>query len=100
MKFLFFVSITLLFSTQLNAKEKAASSSKEFDTPSCYQNIPVSCSFDDMTLSLCNSIGKEKFALDNKTHISGGNIFTSGNKTCTVKHVPKTDPAKYSVTIE
>ena len=70
---------------------------KTFESPMCYQNLPVTCGFDDMTLNFCNSVGKEKFSIENREHIPGGNIFRNAKKTCTVKHIKETEPAKYDV---
>jgi hypothetical protein len=33
-------------------------SAAEYETPDCYANVPTSCSFDEMTLHLCNEEGK------------------------------------------
>ena len=77
-----------------------SSIAQNFETPKCYQNVPVTCGFDDMTLSLCNSVGKEKFSIENRTHIPGGNIFSNSKKTCTVTHIQNTEPAQYSVSVK
>ena len=69
--------------------------------PQCYQSDPVSCSFDDMTLSLCESVGKAKFIAESRQQVVGGNSYTSTNeKTCLVKHVKNSDPSKYTVDIK
>jgi hypothetical protein len=32
----------------------------EYNTPACYQSVPTSCGFNEMTLSLCNKEGQAK----------------------------------------
>jgi hypothetical protein len=71
------------------------------NAPQCYQSDPVSCSFDDMTLSLCESAGKTKFIAESRQHVTGGNSYTSNEKkTCLVKHVKNSEPSKYTVDIK
>ena len=77
----------------------------EYETPACYANVPTSCSFDDMTLSLCNQEGSAKklvFLMSQRLYSPGGNKFATadGRRTCTVKGIKGTDPKKYRVTVE
>jgi hypothetical protein len=76
----------------------------EYDTPACYEKVPTSCGFDEMTLSLCNQEGQPddiKFSLSSKSYLPGGNKFTSSSgKTCLVKKIKDSEPAKYTVQIE
>lgn len=75
----------------------------EYNTPACYQSVPTSCGFDEMTLSLCNKEGratKTKFSISTRSYLPGGNKFTSGGKNCLVKKIKGTDPAKYNVQIK
>ena len=79
-------------------------SAAEYATPACYESIPTSCSFDEMTLSLCNKEGESKklvFLLSQRIHMSGGNKFGSadGSKVCTVQGIKGSDPKKYNVVI-
>ncbi|WP_130107458.1 hypothetical protein [Iodobacter fluviatilis] len=80
-------------------------SAAEYATPTCYENIPTSCSFNEMTLSLCNKEGKSKkvvFLLSQRIHIPSGNKFNSadGSKFCTVQGIKGTDPKRYTVVIK
>lgn len=91
------VSASLLFSSITMAGE--------YTTPSCYQKIPTSCSYNDMTLSLCNEEGKNKnivFLSSNRIYVTGGNKFGSadGRNVCTVKGIKGTDPKRYTVAIK
>ena len=77
---------------------------KEYEIPACYDSMPVTCSFDEMTLSLCNEEGKPAkivFLMSQKMYLSGGNRFGSadGRQICTVKGIKDTDPKRYSVEI-
>jgi len=75
----------------------------EYSTPSCYESVPTSCGFDEMTLSLCNKEGKArdvKFSLSGRSYMRGGNKFTSGRKQCLVKKIKGSEPAKYNVQIK
>jgi len=77
---------------------------KEYETPACYDSMPVTCSFNEMTLSLCNEEGRSEkivFLMSQKMYLSGGNRFGSadGSKICTVKGIKDTDPKRYSVEI-
>lgn len=76
----------------------------EYDLPPCYSTMPVTCTFDQMTLDMCNAEGKNPgsmFLISQKIYMPGGNKFGSadGRKTCVVRHIKDTDPAKYEVTI-
>lgn len=80
-------------------------SAAEYATPACYEDAPTSCSFNEMTLFLCNKEGESKkvvFLLSQRIHIPGGNKFGSadGKKVCTIKGVKGTDPKRYAVIIE
>lgn len=80
-------------------------SAAEYSTPACYENIPTSCSFDEMTLSLCNTEGESKkmvFMLSQRTYMPGGNKFgnADGSHVCTVKGIKGTSPKRYAVVIE
>lgn len=91
----FLIIIFVVHSNPLSAKTITVSA------PQCYQSEPVSCGFDDMTLSLCESVGKTKFIAESRQHIVGGNSYESTNeKTCLVKHVKNSDPSKYTVNIK
>jgi hypothetical protein len=77
----------------------------EYDLPSCYRTVPVTCSFNQMTLDMCNAEGNERkfvFLISERIYIPGGNIYGSadGKATCVVKPIKGTDPAKYDVTIK
>ena len=77
----------------------------EYPTPTCYQNVPTSCSFKGMTLSLCNKEGKSKnlvFLLSQRMYIRGGNKFGSadGKRICTARGIKGTKPKRYTVEIE
>lgn len=76
----------------------------EHVTPSCYENVPTTCSFDEMTLSLCNKEGKSMkmvFLLSQRMYMPGGNKFgnADGSHVCTVKGVKGTSPKRYTVVI-
>ncbi len=80
-------------------------SAAEYVTPPCYENVPTTCSFNEMTLSLCNKEGKSKkmvFLLSQRTRISGGNKYSNvdGSKVCTVKGIKGTSPKRYTVVIK
>ena len=80
-------------------------SATEYATPACYEKIPTSCSFNEMTLSLCNKEGESKkvvFLLSQRVHMPGGNKFSSadGSKVCTVQGIKSTDPKRYTVIIK
>jgi len=80
-------------------------SASEYATPACYQNIPTTCSFDEMTLSLCNKEGESKkiaFLLSQRMYMPGGNRFgnSDGNHVCTVKGIKDTSPKRYTVEID
>lgn len=79
-------------------------SAAEYKTPACYENVPVACSFDEMTLSLCNEEGKTKkmvFLLSQRMYMPGGNKFgnADGSHVCTVKGIKGTSPKRYTVEI-
>ncbi|MCL1478504.1 MULTISPECIES: hypothetical protein [unclassified Marinobacter] len=79
-------------------------SAAEFTTPACYENVPTTCSFDEMTLSLCNKEGKSKkiaFLLSQRMYMPGGNKFgnADGSHVCTVKSIKGTSPKRYTVEI-
>jgi hypothetical protein len=76
----------------------------EHPTPACYENVPTTCSFNEMTLSLCNIEGKSKnvvFLLSQRTHLPGGNKFSNadGSRVCTVQGIKGADPKRYTVVI-
>lgn len=76
----------------------------EYATPACYENVPTTCSFNEMTLSLCNMEGKSRnvvFLLSQRTHQPGGNKFgdASGSRVCTVQGIKGTSPKRYTVVI-
>lgn len=76
----------------------------EYPTPACYENVPTTCSFNEMTLSLCNKESKSKnvvFLLSQRTHLPGGNKFgnSDGSRSCTVQGIKGTDPKRYAVVI-
>lgn len=80
-------------------------SAAEYATPGCYAQIPTSCSFDEMTLELCNQEGKSRnlvFLLSQRMYMSGGNRFgnADGSRVCIVKGIKGTEPKRYIVTIE
>lgn len=80
------------------------SAAAEHATPACYENVPTTCSFNEMTLSLCNKEGKPKgveFLLSQRMRIPGGNKFgnTDGSLVCTVKGIKGTSPKRYTVEI-
>nr|VFJ93934.1 MAG: hypothetical protein BECKLFY1418A_GA0070994_103530 [Candidatus Kentron sp. LFY]VFK23111.1 MAG: hypothetical protein BECKLFY1418C_GA0070996_11347 [Candidatus Kentron sp. LFY] len=77
----------------------------EYPTPACYENVPTSCSFNEMTLSLCNKEGKSEnlvFMLSQRMYMRGGNKFGSadGSRVCTVQGIKGTEPKRYTVEIE
>ena len=77
----------------------------EYETPACYAKVPTSCSFDEMTLQLCNEGEKPKnqiFQLSQRMYMPGGNKFGSadGSRICIVKGIKGTDPKRYVVTIK
>jgi hypothetical protein len=80
-------------------------SAAEYETPACYAQVPTSCSFNEMTLQLCNEEGKSKnlvFLLSQRMYMPGGNKFgnADSSRVCVVKGIKGTDPKKYMVTIE
>ena len=80
-------------------------SAGEYTTPSCYENVPTTCSFNEMTLALCNKEGKKTnsiFYLSKRIYTSGGNKFTNanGDKICIVKRIKNSEPKRYIVVIE
>ena len=77
----------------------------KYETPACYAEVPTSCSFNEMTLSLCNQEGAAKklvFLMSQRLYLPGGNKFATadGSRICAVKGIQGTDPKKYRVTIE
>lgn len=82
-----------------------AASPGEYETLACYAQVPTSCSFNEMTLQLCNEEGKSRnlaFLLSQRIHMPGGNKFGNpdGSRICIVKGIKGTDPKRYAVTIE
>ncbi len=80
-------------------------STAEYPTPACFENIPISCSFNEMTLSLCNKEGKSKnmvFLLSQRMRLPGGNKFgnADGSYICSVKGIKGTSPKRYTVVIK
>jgi len=80
-------------------------SAAEYETPACYAQVPTSCSFDAMTLQLCNEEGKSKnlvFLLSQRMYMPGGNKFgnADGSRVCIIKGIKGTDPKRYEVRIE
>jgi hypothetical protein len=80
-------------------------SAVEYETPGCYAQVPTSCSFDEMTLQLCNEEGKSKnlvFLLSQRMYMPGGNKFgnSDGSRVCVVKGINGADPKRYVVKIE
>jgi hypothetical protein len=76
----------------------------EYAIPACYEHTPTKCSFNEMTLELCNVEAKGKkvvFAISEREYAPGGNKFMSknGDFVCLVKPVKGSEPTKYSVTI-
>lgn len=91
-----FLILTLLTSSLTNAAI--------YEMPPCYSTIPTTCTFDDMTLAMCNSEGKKAkkvFLISQKIYIPGGNKFGSadGKAICVVHRVKGSEPAKYEVAI-
>ena len=81
-----------------------AANADVYDLPPCYTTIPTTCTFDEMTLAMCNANGKKlgiRFLISQKIYITGGNKFgsTDGQSVCTVKRIKGTEPAKYDVII-
>jgi len=79
-------------------------SAKEYSTPACYEHVPTSCSFDEMTLTFCNKEGNPKnmvFVLSQRMYMPGGNKFgnADGSHVCTVKGIKETSPKRYTVEI-
>jgi hypothetical protein len=77
----------------------------QYETPSCYAHIPTSCSFNEMTLQLCNEEGKSEklvFLGSQRIPMPGGNRFGSadGSRVCVVKGIKGTEPKRYLVTTE
>lgn len=75
-----------------------------YDLPPCYLTVPTSCTFNDMTLEMCNKEGKKSgtvFLISTRDHLPGGNIFRSAQNqyTCTVKRINNSDPPQYNVTV-
>jgi hypothetical protein len=75
-----------------------------YSTPPCYAKDPPSCTFNAMTLDLCNEEGRKsetQFSASERTHIPGGNRFgaANGKATCVVSHVRGTEPATYDVKV-
>ena len=83
----------------------AVASAAEYATPACYAQVPTACSFDEMTLQLCNEEGKSKnlvFLLSQRMYTPGGNKFGSADasRVCIVKGIKGTNPKRYVVTID
>jgi len=73
-------------------------------TPPCYEPLPTTCSFDDMTLAFCNVDGKKAgllFLPSQRIHVAGGNTFATadGKTMCFVRRKGDGDPPRYEVTI-
>ena len=84
--------------------ESSGASRGTYSTPPCYATDPPICTFNAMTLALCNEEGRKSgadFSGGERTHIPGGNSFLSsdGKKTCVVNHVKGTEPADYEVRV-
>ncbi len=82
----------------------SVASASVYDTPACYSKMPTSCSFNEMTLSLCNQEGIKNnivFLLSQRIHVPGGNKFATANgeRTCVVKGIKGTEPKRYQVGI-
>lgn len=80
-------------------------SASEYPTPLCYAQDNPTCSFNQMTLDLCNLEGKSTkttFLINKRLYEAGGNKFESsdGKHICTVKGIKGTDPKRYSVIID
>lgn len=90
--------IVILLSTYF-----AVANAGVYDTPPCYSVVPTTCTFNEMTLNMCNAEGKNKtvFVMSQRSHITGGNKFVSddGKATCVVQRIKDTDPAKYDAVI-
>lgn len=75
-----------------------------YELPSCYSNVPTTCTFNDMTLEMCNKESKKTgavFLLSQRIYVPGGNKFgtSDGKLTCLVSRVKGSEPAKYQVSI-
>ena len=77
---------------------------EEFVTPACYQNMPVTCDYDEMQRSFCTQLGQQQnliFMPYDRISIIGGNIFGDIKREhlCVVKPIANTEPKAYKVKI-
>lgn len=82
-----------------------AVSAGEYLKPDCYTSNPTTCSFDEMTLAMCNAEGRSRnivFLLNHRLWVPGGNSFGSADlqHVCTVKGVAGSDPKRYKVQVD
>jgi len=82
----------------------AVANASVYDTSPCYSVVPTTCTFNEMTLNMCNAEGKKNkivFVMSQRSHVAGGNKFVSadGKATCIVQRIKGTEPAKYEAVI-
>ena len=75
-----------------------------FITSLCYERVPVTCSFNEMTLAFCNKQGDKhgsQYSQSGRSHLPGGNSFRSidGKYVCRVSRIKSTEPTRYHVVI-
>ena len=93
-----------IFISILLATFIAVANASVYDTPPCYSVVPTTCTFNEMTLNMCNAEGKKNktaFVMSQRSHIPGGNKFFSadGKATCVVQRIKGSEPAKYDAVI-